>query len=164
LGLNVTDAFCGFKAYRGSALRSLQITEDGYAMPLQVWVQAAAQGMTIVEVPVPLIYLDESRAFGGSLDDAHFRLEHYRRGFRARARRDPAGGGMLGMTARRLRAPAADGGLLVDPPPSAVGRQVAANAARLAEWDYDFQGRRARRLRDQVRREVVGLAGAFLHR
>jgi dolichol-phosphate mannosyltransferase len=87
LGLNVTDAFCGFKAYRASALRSLEITEDGYAMPLQVWVQAVARGMTIVEVPVPLIYLDESRAFGGSLDDAHYRLEHYRRVFRAALQR-----------------------------------------------------------------------------
>jgi dolichol-phosphate mannosyltransferase len=82
LGLNVTDAFCGFKAYRTSALRSFDITEDGYAMPLQVWVQAAAQEMKILEVPVPLIYLDESRAFGGALDDANYRLEHYRRVFR----------------------------------------------------------------------------------
>jgi hypothetical protein len=68
------------------------------------------------------------------------------------------------MTARRLRAPAADGGLLVDPHPGAVGQQVAANVARLAEWDHDFQGRRARRLREQVRREVLGLAGEFLSR
>ena len=50
-------------------------------MPLQVWVQAAAAGMKIVEVPVELIYLDESRAFGGSLDDANYRLQHYRRVF-----------------------------------------------------------------------------------
>jgi hypothetical protein len=34
-----------------------------------------------VEVPVPLIYMDESRAFGGALDDADFRLQHYRRVF-----------------------------------------------------------------------------------
>lgn len=81
LSLRVTDAFCGFKAYRTSALEQFEITDDGYAMPLQVWVQAAARGMTIEEVPVPLIYLDESRAFGGSLDDANFRLAHYRRVF-----------------------------------------------------------------------------------
>jgi dolichol-phosphate mannosyltransferase len=81
LGLNLTDAFCGFKAYRASALRQFDITEDGYAMPLQVWVQAVALGMTFVEVPVPLIYLDESRAFGGALDDAGYRLRHYRRVF-----------------------------------------------------------------------------------
>jgi len=81
LGMNLTDAFCGFKAYRTSALERLDITENGYAMPLQVWVQAVARGMTIVEVPVPLIYLDESRAFGGALDDGAYRLTHYRRVF-----------------------------------------------------------------------------------
>jgi dolichol-phosphate mannosyltransferase len=83
LGLHLTDAFCGFKAYRTSALRQFDITEDGYAMPLQVWVQAVAAEMRIIEVPVPLIYLDESRAFGGALDDAGYRLEHYRRVFQA---------------------------------------------------------------------------------
>lgn len=78
LGLHVTDAFCGFKAYRTSALEQFDITDDGYAMPLQVWVQAAALGMRIEEVAVPLIYLDEKRAFGGALDDANYRLAHYR--------------------------------------------------------------------------------------
>jgi glycosyltransferase involved in cell wall biosynthesis len=78
LGLNLTDAFCGFKAYRASALAKFDITDDGYAMPLQVWVQAVEHGMSIVEVPVPLIYLDEARAFGGALDNAEYRLNHYR--------------------------------------------------------------------------------------
>ena len=82
LGLNLTDAFCGFKAYRSSALARFEITELGYAMPLQVWVQAAAMGLRIEEIAVPLIYLDESRAFGGSLDDASYRLAHYRKVFR----------------------------------------------------------------------------------
>jgi glycosyltransferase involved in cell wall biosynthesis len=87
LGLGVTDAFCGFKAYRTPALAKFEITDDGYAMPLQVWVQAAAHGMTIVEAPVPLIYLDESRAFGGALDDATYRLNHYRSVFNEALRR-----------------------------------------------------------------------------
>jgi dolichol-phosphate mannosyltransferase len=78
LGLALTDAFCGFKAYRVSVLGKFDITENGYAMPLQVWVQAAALGMRIVEFPVPLIYLEEERSFGGALDDAQFRLAHYR--------------------------------------------------------------------------------------
>jgi glycosyltransferase involved in cell wall biosynthesis len=82
LGTQLTDAFCGFKAYRTSALEKFEITDDGYAMPLQVWVQAAQHRMKIVEVAVPLIYLDESRAFGGALDDANYRLEHYRSVFR----------------------------------------------------------------------------------
>jgi dolichol-phosphate mannosyltransferase len=78
LGLNLTDAFCGFKAYRKSALEAFDITKDGYAMPLQVWVQAVQHELSIVEVPVPLIYLDEQRAFGGALDDSSFRLKHYK--------------------------------------------------------------------------------------
>jgi dolichol-phosphate mannosyltransferase len=77
LGLNLTDAFCGFKAYRRSALEVFEITELGYAMPLQVWVQAVRHGLKIIEVPVPLIYLDEERAFGGALDNSAYRLKHY---------------------------------------------------------------------------------------
>jgi dolichol-phosphate mannosyltransferase len=87
LGLNLTDAFCGFKAYRTPALAKFEITDDGYAMPLQVWVQAVEHGMSIIEVPVPLIYLDESRAFGGALDNAEYRLNHYRAVFQGAMRR-----------------------------------------------------------------------------
>ncbi|WP_146371097.1 glycosyltransferase family 2 protein [Symmachiella macrocystis] len=78
LGLSLTDAFCGFKAYRVSALAALSVTETGYAMPLQVWVQAAREGLTIQEIAVPRVYLDEERSFGGSLDDAERRLAYYR--------------------------------------------------------------------------------------
>lgn len=79
LGLTITDAFCGFKAYRVSALAKLAITEPGYAMPLELWVQAVDRGLRIVELPVPLIYLEEKRSFGGSLDDGQKRLEYYSR-------------------------------------------------------------------------------------
>lgn len=78
LGLAITDAFCGFKAYRVGALADLEITETGYAMPLEVWVRAVELGWKIVELPVPLIYLDERRSFGGSLDHAETRLAVYR--------------------------------------------------------------------------------------
>jgi dolichol-phosphate mannosyltransferase len=78
LGLCLTDAFCGFKAYRVGCLADLEITEPGYAMPLEVWVQAAELGWRIVELPVPLIYLEEHRSFGGSLDNADTRLAVYR--------------------------------------------------------------------------------------
>lgn len=78
LGLRLTDSFCGFKAYRVSSLKNIQITELGYAMPLQFWVQAVALGLSIKEFPVPLVYLDASRSFGGSLDNSGYRLQHYR--------------------------------------------------------------------------------------
>lgn len=78
LGLAITDAFCGFKAYTRKALTCLRVHEFGYAMPLEVWVQAAVAGLRIVELPVPLVYLDLARSFGGALDDAATRLAYYR--------------------------------------------------------------------------------------
>jgi len=78
LGLDLTDAFCGFKAYTRRSLEPLRIHETGYAMPLEVWVQAAAASFKIVELPVPLVYLDLARSFGGALDDAATRLAYYR--------------------------------------------------------------------------------------
>ncbi len=77
LGTKLTDAFCGFKAYRVSSLKRLDITEKGYAMPLELWVQAVALDFVIVEFPVPLVYLDLHRSFGGSLDDANRRMAYY---------------------------------------------------------------------------------------
>lgn len=78
LGLSLTDAFCGFKAYRREALAGLQITETSWGMPLQLWVQAAALGLRVNEIAVPRLYLDPNRAFGGVLDDAEQRLTYYR--------------------------------------------------------------------------------------
>jgi dolichol-phosphate mannosyltransferase len=77
LGFSLTDAFCGFKAYQTEGLKKLKITDDGYAMPLQLWVEAAAAGLHVTELPVPLIYLDLERSFGGSLDHAETRLNYY---------------------------------------------------------------------------------------
>lgn len=77
LDLGITDAFCGFKAYRVNALRRMNVTEDGYAMPLQLWVQAWRLGLRIRELPVRLVYNDPNRHFGGALDDPVSRYHHY---------------------------------------------------------------------------------------
>lgn len=77
LGYQLTDAFCGFKAYRAEALAKLKLSEAGYAMPLELWVRAAAAGLRIKELPVPRIYLEEARSFGGALDDASTRVQYY---------------------------------------------------------------------------------------
>jgi len=82
LKLTITDAFCGYKAYRVSALDKVRIDEPGYAMPLQFWVQAAARGLRVTEVPVRLIYNDPNRSFGGPLNDADQRLKYYLEVFR----------------------------------------------------------------------------------
>lgn len=83
LGLRISDAFCGFKAYRVAILDTLRITVPGYAMPLQLWVQAWRAGLRITELPVKLIYNDPSRHFGGMLDDPVSRYRHYLRVFEA---------------------------------------------------------------------------------
>ncbi len=77
-GLNLTDSFCGFKAYRRSTLERLRITESGWGMPLQLWVQAARQGLRVKEIGVPRLYLDPTRAFGGVMNDPEERLAYYR--------------------------------------------------------------------------------------
>lgn len=78
LGLDLTDAFCGFKAYSRHALKELHPTESGWGMPLQLWVQAAYHSLRVKEVGVPRIYLDPNRTFGGMLNDANERLAYYR--------------------------------------------------------------------------------------
>ena len=93
LALNLTDAFCGFKAYRVSALRHFEITIPGYAMPMQFWVQAARSRLRIRELPVRLIYNDPTRHFGGFLDDPAARLRHYLNVFEAEITRKAAPGG-----------------------------------------------------------------------
>ena len=62
-----------------TALAKLELSEDGYGMPLELWVAAAAAGLSIKELEVPLIYLDEARSFGGQLDDVQTRIDYYQK-------------------------------------------------------------------------------------
>ena len=75
--LKLTDAFCGFKAHRVSAMRKLTLDIPGYAFPMQLWPQVAHHKLRVTEIPVRLIYNDPNRHFGGLLDDADHRLRHY---------------------------------------------------------------------------------------
>jgi dolichol-phosphate mannosyltransferase len=77
-GWQLTDSFCGFKAHRVSAMAKLKLTETGYAFPLQFWPQVYEAGLRVTEIPVRLIYNDPTRHFGGLLDDAAVRLQHYK--------------------------------------------------------------------------------------
>lgn len=78
-GFGLTDSFCGFKCYRVESLNRLTLDEPGYAMPLQFWIQAKHFGLTVKEIPIPRIYKNLNRSFGGPLDDAELRLAYYRR-------------------------------------------------------------------------------------
>ena len=84
-GLNLTDAFCGFKAYRRDALAKLHITETGWGMPLQLWVQAARIGLRIKEIGVPR------------------RLPRSQAGVRRHAQRRGGPAGLLSSRTRRCR-------------------------------------------------------------
>lgn len=76
-GFGITDAFCGFKAYRCAALAKLDLSSTGYSMPLQFWIQAKKFRLTVTELPVSRIYDDPNRRFGGGLDDPQARLQLY---------------------------------------------------------------------------------------
>ena len=77
LNLNLTDSFCGFKAYRVRAIRCLELMEKGYGFPLQFWIRARQARLRIREIPVPLIYHDPSKNFNGPLADPKVRWNYY---------------------------------------------------------------------------------------
>jgi len=74
----LTDSFCGFKTYKVEKLKLLHLTEYGYGMPLQLWIQAWKMGLRVREIPVKLIYKDITRHFKGVLEDPDTRLQYYK--------------------------------------------------------------------------------------
>ncbi len=76
-GFSITDAFCGFKAYRTEALRQMDLSEPSYGLPLQVWIQAAHRRLRVVELATPRIYKNPARKFWGGLDDMAVRRQYY---------------------------------------------------------------------------------------
>ena len=77
-GFQLTDSFCGFKAYNVEKLRKIHLTEHGYGMPLQFWVQAWKAGLRVKEIPVKLIYKDLTKRFKGNLENPDRRLLYYK--------------------------------------------------------------------------------------
>jgi glycosyltransferase involved in cell wall biosynthesis len=76
-GWSLTDAFCGFKAYKVAALEGLDLEECGYAMPLELWAKAWSAGLDVREISVERIYCDHDRSFGHDLDDPKARFAYY---------------------------------------------------------------------------------------
>ena len=76
-GYHLTDAWCGFKAYRVPGLARMRLDERSYGLPLQVWLQAARLGLRVTEIPVPRIYKNPNRRFWGGLDDPATRRTYY---------------------------------------------------------------------------------------
>lgn len=88
-GWELTDAFCGFKAYRLCALSGIDLCEPGYAMPLELWAKAYRKGLAVRELPVERIYCDHDRTFGHDLDDPETRFEYYMRVWRSALEGEP---------------------------------------------------------------------------
>jgi dolichol-phosphate mannosyltransferase len=76
-GWRLTDAFCGFKAYRRPALDKLDLHEAGYALPMELWAKAWIRGLEVREIAVERIYSNSDRSFGAALDDPERRLRYY---------------------------------------------------------------------------------------
>ena len=78
-GYGLTDSFCGFKVYRVEGLKKLELTERGYGLPLQLWIQAYKNNLTVKELPVSMIYKNKDRIFGNYLDNPEIRLKYYQK-------------------------------------------------------------------------------------
>ncbi len=76
-GFNLTDSFCGFKLYKVSSLKKLNLTDHGYGMPLELWIQAWKYNFKIKEVPVALIYLNRERDQTSSYRKVFRRYRYY---------------------------------------------------------------------------------------
>jgi dolichol-phosphate mannosyltransferase len=64
--------------YKVEKLSQLHLTDYGYGMPLQVWIQAWRMGLRVREIPVKLIYKDITKHFKGILEDPDTRLRYYK--------------------------------------------------------------------------------------
>ncbi|MBY9017986.1 MAG: hypothetical protein KGD66_04050, partial [Candidatus Lokiarchaeota archaeon] len=58
LGLSITDAFCGLKAYECNAINDLELEINGYEIPIEIWIKSLKKGYSIFEKEVPVIYKD----------------------------------------------------------------------------------------------------------
>ncbi|MBY9002677.1 MAG: glycosyltransferase family 2 protein [Candidatus Lokiarchaeota archaeon] len=58
LGLSITDAFCGLKAYECNAINDLDLETFGYELPIEIWIKSIKKGYKIFEKGVPVIYKD----------------------------------------------------------------------------------------------------------
>ena len=82
IGLSITDAFCGLKAYECNAINDLELGINGYEIPIEIWIKAMKNGYVIVEKGVPVIYKDRDAILKNAKDSFLFkkgeeRIEKY---------------------------------------------------------------------------------------
>ncbi len=63
-GLRLTDAHCGFRAFRASAAPALRISQDRMAHASELLRKIKRSGLRVVEVPVTVAYTEHSKAKG----------------------------------------------------------------------------------------------------
>jgi dolichol-phosphate mannosyltransferase len=73
LGLSITDAFCGLKAYNCEAINDLDLEIKGYEMPIEMWIKSLKKGYSILEKEVPVIYKDRNEVLKNSRESFLFR-------------------------------------------------------------------------------------------
>jgi dolichol-phosphate mannosyltransferase len=76
-GLNITDAFCGFKRYKLSSFENHGFSEKGYASPLELWSYVYHLSLSVKEIAVDRIYITDDRSFGEDLDKKRKRYQYY---------------------------------------------------------------------------------------
>lgn len=65
-GVKLTDAHCGFRAFRAEIARSLRITQDRMAHASELLTLIGQSGCKVVEVPITVHYTDYSKQKGQS--------------------------------------------------------------------------------------------------
>lgn len=63
-GMKLTDAHCGFRAFRASAAPKLRITQDRMAHASELLRKIHTSGLRVVEVPVTVRYTEHSMSKG----------------------------------------------------------------------------------------------------
>ena len=163
-GLDLTDTFCGFKAYRVDALRRLNITEAGWGMPLNSGSRrpgsacgsrrSASPGCTSTRTGRSA-GCSTTRASGWPTTAASSAPPRP-----TRCRRCQCRPGVTGSSAPRSAdagepRPTADRAVLADPPRDQWPRLAEANRRRLDAADVPIGGMPLRELRGLARSEVI---------
>jgi len=76
-GVYFSDPFCGFRGYRASFLRRMQLNEDSYGAGLEILLEIVKAGVVFCELPVESIYFKDGRRFLDGLNNPQRRLLHY---------------------------------------------------------------------------------------
>jgi len=72
-----SDPFCGYRGFRNSFLEKTVLNETSYGFSLEVLLEIIRTNTAFQEIPVEVIYLDDTREFLDGLDDPNRRLIYY---------------------------------------------------------------------------------------